>query len=111
MHREISHKDEVFRQERPVALYLLTAVMGLLIALDLWPRLVGWLGATSWPTWPTRIFGVEFALVAAVLGGARIVYTSLESLLEGRLGADLALAIAAVAAILIGEPLVAAEVV
>ena len=40
-----------------------------------------------------------------------VLYGSLESLFEGKLGADLALAIACVAAILIGEPLVAAEVV
>src|SRR5207248_8569559 len=53
----------------------------------------------------------RFALIAAVLGGSRILYTSLESLFEGRLGADLALALACIAAILINEPLVAAEVV
>jgi Cu+-exporting ATPase len=50
-------------------------------------------------------------LVAAVLGGARILYGALQNLLEGRIGADLALAIACIAAILIQEPLVAAEVV
>src|SRR5207245_1527462 len=50
-------------------------------------------------------------LLAAVIGGARILYTSLQSLFEGRIGADLALAIATIAAILINEPLVAAEVV
>ena len=63
------------------------------------------------PTWPREIYGYRFALIAAILGGARILYGSLEGLLEGKLGADLALAIACVAAILIGEPLVAAEVV
>src|SRR5207245_6455648 len=50
-------------------------------------------------------------LLAAVIGGARILYTSLQSLLEGRIGADLALAIACIAAILINEYLVAAEIV
>ena len=49
--------------------------------------------------------------IAAVLGGARILYGALDSLFAGRLGADLALALACIAAILIGEPLVAAEVV
>jgi Cu+-exporting ATPase len=115
MHREISHKDDAFHQERPVALYLLTILMGLLIALDLWPWLVTWLGLTGWPTWPRTIpigpNGVAIAMIAAILGGARILYTSLEALLEGRLGADLALALAAVVAILINKPDVAAEIV
>jgi Cu+-exporting ATPase len=40
-----------------------------------------------------------------------VLYGALDRLLAGKLGADLALAIACIAAILIGEPLVAAEVV
>jgi Cu+-exporting ATPase len=115
MHREISHTDEVFTPQRNYALYLLTALIGLLLLLEIWPWLVQFIGATSWPTWNTSftLFGisVNYALIAAVLGGARILYTSLESLMEGRLGADLALAIATIAAIWIGEPFVAAEVV
>src|SRR5437588_5153608 len=108
MHREISHTDELFHQERNLSLYFLTAIMGLLIGLDLWPWLVNALGATNLPTWSTTVFQwgnirVTIALIAAVLGGARVLYTSLESLFEGRLGADLALAIAAIAAILIDE--------
>src|SRR5262245_13203574 len=119
MHRELSHADGVFHQENRLSLYLLTALLGLLIGLDLSPLLAGWLGSfgLALPTWPRtfplpflRIEG-SFALIAAVLGGARILYGSLDSLLEGRVGADLALAIACVAAILLGEPLVAAEVV
>src|SRR5581483_1177355 len=47
----------------------------------------------------------------AILGGARAAFTSLESLLEGRFGADLAIVIACLAALLIGEPLVAAEII
>jgi len=112
MHREISHTDEAFHQERNLSLYLLTALIGLLIAADLWPALVGWLSADWLPTWKREFYGpYRFALLAAVLGGARVLYGSIDSLLSGRLGADLALAIAAIAAILIGEPLVAAEVV
>jgi Cu+-exporting ATPase len=112
MHREISHTDEVFGSKSNLTLYLLTGLMGLLLALDLWPALVSWLGAASWlPTWPRELFGSRYALIAAVIGGARTLYGSLEGLLEGRVGADLALATAAIAAILIGEPLVAAEVV
>jgi Cu+-exporting ATPase len=111
MHREISHTDEAFHQESNLSLYLLTGLLGLLIGLDLWPKLVSWLGMTGLAVLPGTIFGQSFALIAAVLGGARILYTSVEGLLEGRLGADLALALACIAAILLGEPLVAAEVV
>ena len=109
MHREVSHSDQLGHGGPPLALYLLTALLGLLIGADVWPVVAGWLGGL--PSWPRELFGYRFALLAAVLGGARILYGALESLFEGKLGADLALALACVAAILIGEPLVAAEVV
>lgn len=113
MHREIHHGDRAFAQQSNAALYLLTALVGLLIGFDLWPQFAAWLGRTglSLPTWPADYFGYRLALFAAIVGGARVLFGSLESLLEGRLGADLALALACIAAILIGEPLVAAEVV
>src|SRR5262245_24855015 len=115
MHREVSPSERLGHPEAPVSLYLLTALVGALLAVDLWPVLVNWLwpgGTGAWlPTWPREVFGYRFALVAAVLGGSRVLYNSLESLFEGRFGADLALALACIAAILIGEPLVAAEVV
>ncbi|MCI0456524.1 MAG: FtsH protease activity modulator HflK [Gemmataceae bacterium] len=97
MHREISHADGTFAPERNYTLYALTILIGLLIALDLFS--------------PWRFFGWQLSMVAAIIGGARILYTSLEALFEGRVGADLALAIACVAAILMQKPLVAAEVV
>jgi Cu+-exporting ATPase len=113
MHREISHVDQAFHRESNLSLYLLTGLLGLIIGIDLWPRIA--VGLHSWgitlPYWPQEIAGYRIALLAAVLGGARVLYGALESLLEGRLGADLAIAIACVAAILIGEPLVAAEIV
>src|SRR5262249_23795679 len=103
---------QAFYQERNLSLYLLTGLIGLLIAADLWPGLAAWVGIPEWAFWKREFFGqYRFALLAAVLGGARILYGSVESLLEGKLGADLALAIATIAAILIGEPLVASEVV
>ena len=113
MHREISHADQAFHKESNLSPYLLTGLLGLIIGLDLWPRLAVWLGTwgVSLPYWPQEIGGYRIALLAAVLGGARVLYGSLEGLLEGRLGADLAIALACVAAILIGEPLVAAEIV
>lgn len=111
MHREISHGDSAFSEESPLGLYLLTGLLGILLGIDLLPKLAAWLGSSALSGWPQEIYSYRFAMIAAVLGGARVLYTSLQSLLEGKLGADLALAIAAIAAILINEPLVAAEVV
>jgi Cu+-exporting ATPase len=114
MHREISHSDEAFARPSNAGLYAFTAVVGLLIARDLWPWVAGFLlGAeiTDVGAWSQKLFGYRYALFAAVLGGARILYGALDSLFAGRLGADLAVAIACIAAILIDEPLVAAEVV
>ncbi|CAN5603565.1 hypothetical protein BH10PLA2_BH10PLA2_22960 [soil metagenome] len=113
MHREINHGDPVFARQSNLGLYLLTGLVGVLIGLDLWPLLARWITGIGpvLPTWPQEVFGYRIALLAAIAGGARILFGSLESLLEGRLGADLALAIACIAAILINEPLVAAEVV
>jgi P-type Cu+ transporter len=111
MHREISHTDTALAPERNTWLYLLTAVLGLFLAIDLWPRIVAAFGGTALPTWPREILGYRIALIAALLGGVRILYTSLESLFDGKLGADLALAIACVAAICLNEPLVAGEIV
>ena len=42
MHREISHADQAFHKESNLSLYLLTGLLGLIIGLDLWPRLAGW---------------------------------------------------------------------
>jgi Cu+-exporting ATPase len=142
MHREVSHADDPFRSESPLGLYLLTAIVGALLAADLWPLLAGWLktqgldaytwsrefalsdlwpGLSRWLAaqgldsfrgfWDLFTTPFRYALLAAVIGGARVLYGSLEALFEGRIGADLALAVAALAAILIREPLVAAEVV
>src|SRR5437660_2694680 len=113
MHREISHADSSFAQESRLSLYLLTALLGLLIGIDLWPALASWaLGqGFSLPSWPREILGWRVALIAAILGGARTLYGALESIVQGRVGADLAIAIACAAAIHIREPLVAAEIV
>src|SRR5947209_4332624 len=115
MHREVTPSERLGHGGPPLSLYLLTALIGLLIGADLWPVVAGWLwpGDTgAWlPSWPREVLGYRLALVAAVLGGARILCNAVEGLLEGRLGADLALALACIAAIRIGEPLVAAEVV
>src|SRR5581483_12478923 len=104
MHRELSHADSAFASESRLSLYLLTALLGLLIGLDLWPVVAAWLSGLglTLPTWPRTLGGYQIALIPAILGGARVLYGSLERLLEGKLGADLALALACVAAILLG---------
>ncbi len=56
-------------------------------------------------------FGVPLALMAAVIGGGRVIYLALAALFEGSIGADIALAIACIAAACLGEYFVAAEVV
>jgi Cu+-exporting ATPase len=113
MHREIDHADAAFQQESRLSLYLLTALLGVLIGADLWPVVARWVA--GWgprlPTWSNEVFGYRIALLAAILGGARALFGAFESLLAGRVGADLALAIACVAAMLVREPLVAAEIV
>jgi Cu+-exporting ATPase len=114
MHREIKHTDPTFQPESNLSLYLMTGLLGLLIGMDLWPVVAGWFGDTglNLAPWGREFYpGYRWALLAAVLGGARVLYTSLEGLLEGKVGADLALAIACIAAILFRKPLVAAEVV
>ena len=113
MHREISTVDDPFRSESPLGLYALTALVGGLLAADLWPLVGAWLKGQGVETysWARELFGFRYALVAAVIGGARVLYTSLEALFEGRIGSDLALAIACLAAIILKEPVVAAEVV
>jgi Cu+-exporting ATPase len=113
MHREISYGDDQFEQENTLSLYLLTTLVGLLIVLDLWPYLAGWLNSfgLGLPSWPNSFNGYRIALLAAILGGARALYGSIDSLLQGKWGADLALALATIAAILLQEPLVAAEIV
>ncbi len=114
MHREISHADRAFDRESDLSLYLLTGLLALLLAADLWPAFAGWEPVRAWqlPAWPNTAYGYRLALLAALLGGARTLFGAFDSLLvRGRIGADLALGIAVVAAILLQEPLVAAEVV
>lgn len=88
-------------------LYLLTLAVGALLGADLF------IGMVDDPTWSAyrEPFGFRLALLAAVLGGARILYRTLEGLFEGRIGADLALTVAALAAIMLGEQMTAALVV
>lgn len=95
---------------RSAPLYLLTAVVGLLFAGDVAIGLLNDAGVRDWNDYRSP-GGYRLALLAAVLGGARILYQTLENLLDGRIGADLALTIACLAAIILGEHSTAALVV
>lgn len=91
-------------------LYLLTAVVAALLIAD-WVVTVGHPVAAVAPSAGPTLWGYRLALLAAVLGGARILYQTLDGLLSGRVGADLALTIACLAAIALGEHQTAALVV
>ncbi len=113
MHREFHPSDQPFQTRSNTPLYLLAATcVGLLVA-DLWPLFSNWLATLGLdlPRGGRNLFGFRLALWAAVFGGAKSLYGALERLSEGKLGADLAIAVACIAAILLNEPLVASEVV
>ena len=99
--------DETSFHYQSAPVYLLTLVVGLLLMADTLLAL-DWLSA--YRGWQTA-FGFRLALIAAVLGGSRILYQTLDGLFDGVIGADLALSIAAIAAVLLGEPHTAALVV
>ena len=67
MHREIRTVDEPFRPATPVGLYAFTAVVGGLLAADLWPLFAGWLRGqgVELTTWGRELAGYRFALIAA----------------------------------------------
>ncbi len=114
MHRELSQADMTFGYPRLGGVGLLTAVVGFFLLRDLWPYVAGQLNdlfALELPILDRKIYEYRYALIGAVIGGARALYGGLDSLLSGKTGADLAIALACIAAILLGEPLVAIEVV
>jgi P-type Cu+ transporter len=115
MHREFDPAVEPFEYRSNLGLYVLTVFVAAFLVLDVWPPLAAWIASALGVELPSlgsrEIAGYRFALVAAVIGGARVLYTSLEGAAEGKVGADFAVALACIAAILVGEPLVAAEVV
>lgn len=83
-------------------LYLLTIFVAGLLAAD-WVMSSGLWTSKAGVASAATLFGYRLALLAAVLGGARILYHSLDGLLSGRIGADLALTLACLAAIALGE--------
>ena len=103
-HHHHDHHHEHDHAAELRALVATTVVVGVLLGFDL---LLGALGLEAY----RRPFGVSLALLAAIVGGGRVIYLALAELLEGRVGADIALAVACIAAGLMGEFFVAAEVV
>lgn len=97
------HQTEHDHQSELRALIAATLLTGLLLGADVV------LGLFQSPY--QRPLGFRLALLAAVIGGGRVIFLALSALMEGRIGADIALAIATIAAGLAGEYFVAAEVV
>ncbi len=98
--------QQAARQEfhyRSAPLYVLTLLVGGLLLVDT----IRSGGSLTLPL----ILGYSYALWAALLGGARILYHTLDGVAAGRFGADLALTIACLAAIVLGEHQTAALVV
>ena len=92
-------------QSAPI--YLLTALVGALLAADL---LIGLVDAPAWQPYGVP-FGFRLARWAAILGGMRILLATAESLADRRIGADLALTVAVIAAVWLREDVTAALVV
>src|SRR5262249_60806705 len=86
------------------ALVAFTALLGALLGSDALLYLLGWQ-----PSRPP--LGLSLSLIAALLGTAYIVYGALQALVHRRIGADFALAQAAPAGVVPGQPFVAGEVV
>src|ERR1700686_196376 len=57
----------------------------------------------------TTIFGIDTAAILTVLAGYRIFRNAIAALLEGNISADLAICVAVIAALAIGQYLAAAE--
>src|SRR5260370_22737527 len=56
----------------------------------------------------TTVFGIDTAAILTVLGGYRIFRNSIAALLDGNISADLAICVAVIAALAIGQYLPAA---
>jgi P-type Cu+ transporter len=83
------------RQER-IRYYSFAAFVGALLLLNV---------TGVWKT----IFGIDTAAIITLLAGYKTFYNSISSLLEKRISADIALCIAVIAALSVGEYLAAAE--
>ncbi len=82
-------------QER-IRYYVFAAFVGVLLLLN-------WLGIFK------TLFGIDTAVLITLLAGYKTFYNSLSSLLEKRISADIALCVAVIAALAVGQYLAAAE--
>ncbi|HLK62523.1 MAG TPA: FtsH protease activity modulator HflK [Bryobacteraceae bacterium] len=83
------------RQER-IRYYTFAAFVGILLLLN-------WLGIFR------TIFGFDTAILVTLLAGYKTFYNSVSALMERRISADIALCIAVIAALSVGQYLAAAE--
>src|SRR6266496_5548802 len=83
------------RKER-IRYYAFAGFVGILLLLNL-------LGVFK------TVFGIDTAVIITLLAGYKTFYNSISSLLEKRISADIALCIAVIAALSVGEYLAAAE--
>jgi copper-(or silver)-translocating P-type ATPase/HflK protein len=83
------------RQER-IRYYTFAAFVGVLLLLNV---------TGVWKT----IFGIDTAVIVTLLAGYKTFFNSISALLEKRISADIALCIAVIAALSVGEYLAAAE--
>ncbi len=83
------------RQER-IRYYSFAAFVGLLLLLN-------WLGIFK------TLFGLDTAILITLLAGYKTFYNSISALMERRISADIALCIAVIAALSVGQYLAAAE--
>ena len=83
------------RRER-IRYYLFAAFVGVLLLLN-------WLGIFKF------IFGIDTAVFITLLAGYKTFYNSISALLEKRISADIALCVAVIAALAVGQYLAAAE--
>ncbi len=86
--------QEAWRER--IVYYAFAAVLGVLLLLN-------FLGVFK------TFFGIDTAILIALLAGYKTFYNSLSALLEKRISADLALCIAVVAALCVGQNLAGAE--
>ncbi len=83
------------RQER-IRYYIFAAFVGALLLLN-------WLGIFK------TVFGIDTAIPITLLAGYKTFYNSISALMERRISADIALCIAVIAALSVGQNLAAAE--
>jgi Cu+-exporting ATPase len=83
------------RQER-IRYYAFAGFVGVLLLLN-------WLGIFK------TLFGIDTAILITLLAGYKTFYNSVSALLEKRISADIALCVAVIAALAVGEYLAAAE--